>query len=95
VIARALLSYSRRLPIARFVALSSILIAILAVILAGKGIAALQEAGLLDILPLQALPRVEMLGIYPTWQGALAQAFTLIVMLAGFWYTGRLPAVRH
>ncbi|WP_454642821.1 FTR1 family protein [Bradyrhizobium liaoningense] len=95
VIAWALLSYSRRLPIARFFSLSSILIAILAVILAGKGIAALQEAGMLDILPLQGLPRVEMLGIYPTWQGALAQTFTLIVMLAGFWYTGRAPAVRQ
>ena len=94
VIARALLSYSRRLPIARFFSLSSILIAILAVILAGKGIAALQEAGLLDILPLQGIPRVEMLGIYPTWQGALAQTFTLIFMLAGFWYTGRPAAVR-
>lgn len=95
VIARALLSYSRRLPIARFFSLSSILIAILAVILAGKGIAALQEAGLLDILPLRGLPRVEMLGIYPTWQGALAQTFVLIVMLAGFWYNGRPAAVRQ
>ena len=95
VVAWALLSYSRRLPIARFFSLSSILIAILAVILAGKGIAALQEAGLLDILPLRGLPRVEMLGIYPTWQGALAQVFVLIVMLAGFWCTGRPAVVRH
>lgn len=94
-IAWALLSYSSRLPIARFFSLSSILIAILAVILAGKGIAALQEAGLLDIQPLRGLPRVEMLGIYPTWQGAFVQTFTLIVMLAGFWYTGRSASVRH
>lgn len=94
-IAWALLRYSRRLPIARFFSLSSMLIAILAVILAGKGIAALQEAGLLDIQPLRGLPRVEMLGIYPTWQGALVQSFVLIVMLAGFWYTGRSAAVRQ
>lgn len=95
VTAWALLSYSRRLPITHFFSVSSILIAILAVILAGKGIAALQEAGLLDILPLRVLPRVEMLGIYPTWQGALAQTFILIVMLAGFWYTGRTAVARR
>jgi len=94
VTAWALLSYSRRLPIARFFSVSSILITILAVILAGKGIAALQEAGLLDILPLKGLPRVEMLGIYPTWQGALAQTSILIIMLVGFWYTGRSAAAR-
>lgn len=95
VTAWALLNYTRRLPIARFFSVSSILIAILAVILAGKGIAGLQEAGLLDILPLRGVPRVEMLGIYPTWQGALAQTAVLIIMLAGFWYTGRSATVRR
>lgn len=95
VTAWALLNYTRRLPIARFFSVSSILIAILAVILAGKGIAGLQEAGLLDILPLRGAPRVEMLGIYPTWQGALAQTAVLIIMLAGFWYTGRSATVRR
>ena len=94
-IAWALLSYSQRLPITRFFSLSSILIAVLAVIFAGKGIAALQEAGLLDVLPLPGLPRVEILGIYPTCQSALALAFILVVMLAGFWYTGRAATLRN
>ena len=88
------MSYSQRLPITRFFSLSSILIAVLAVVLAGKGVAGLQEAGLFDILPLAGLPRVEILGIYPTREGVLAQALTLVVMLAGFWYTGR-PAERR
>lgn len=88
-IAAALLRYSRRLPISQFFQLSSILIAILAVVLAGKGIAGLQEAGWLSIWPLAGLPRVELLGLYPTGEGVLAQILTLITMAAGFWYTSR------
>src|SRR3546814_9050904 len=45
VIGWAMLRYSRKLPIAQFFAYSSALIAVLAVVLAGKGVAALQEAG--------------------------------------------------
>lgn len=38
-----------------------------------KGVASLQEAGLLDIRPLPALPRIEILGVFPTWEGLRAQ----------------------
>ena len=58
LIARAMLRYSRRLPIGTFFAYSSVLIGILAVVLAGKGISGLQEAGLLGITPLPNLPRI-------------------------------------
>ena len=88
-IAVALLRYSRRLPIAQFFSLSSILIAGLAVVLAGKGIAGLQEAGLLDSWPVSGLPRIEILGVYPTREGIVAQLLTLGFMLTGFWYTRR------
>jgi len=87
--AAALLRYSRQLPISQFFQLSSILIAILAVVLAGKGIAGLQEAGWLNIWPLVGFPRIEFLGLYPTGEGVLAQILTLITMVAGFWYTSR------
>ena len=46
-IAVAMLRYSRKLPIAKFFSYSSALVAVLAVVLAGKGVAALQESGLL------------------------------------------------
>lgn len=88
-IALALLRYARRLPIAQFFSFSSILIAGLAVVLAGKGIAGLQEAGLLDSWPVGSLPRIEILGVYPTREGILAQFLTLGFMLTGFWYTRR------
>lgn len=89
VIAWALLSYSKRLPIAQFFSYSSILIAVLAVVLAGKGVAGLQEAGMLAVRPLAALPRIEMLGVFPTWEGLVAQLLTLTTVAVGFWAAGR------
>jgi high-affinity iron transporter len=84
VIAVLMFRFSRKLPIAKFFAYSSALIAVLAVVLAGKGVAALQEAGMIGVTPLGWAPRVEMLGLYPTVEGLLAQAATLLILLAGF-----------
>jgi high-affinity iron transporter len=94
IIAWALLRYSRRLPVTQFFSLSSILIAVLAVVLAGKGVAALQEAGLVDTWPILGVPRIELLGVYPTREGVLVQLATAAVLLIGFWYTGRMSARR-
>ena len=72
VVAWWLLRISKRLPIARFFGLSSLLIAVLAVVLVGKGVAALQEAGWIAQNFVDA-PRVDWIGVYPTWQSLLAQ----------------------
>ena len=74
VIAWAMLRYSRTLPIGEFFRYSAILIAVLAVVLAGKGIGALQEAGLVPITPLAGVPRITMLGLFPTLEAVAAQA---------------------
>jgi len=73
VIAWAMLRYSRTLPITQFFRYSSWLMAALTVVLAGKGVAALQEAGIIDIAPLASVPRISMLGLFPTFQSVLAQ----------------------
>jgi high-affinity iron transporter len=83
-IAVSMLRFSRRLPIAKFFTYSSALVAILAVVLAGKGVAALQEAGLIAIHPVAALPRISVLGLFPTLQGVTAQIATLLALAAGF-----------
>lgn len=83
-IAVALLRFSRRLPIARFFSLSSMLIAVLAIVLVGKGIAALQEAGWVSVAPIKNLPRIDILGFYPTWQSIAAQLATLAVLVFAF-----------
>ncbi|MGA9583043.1 MAG: cytochrome c/FTR1 family iron permease [Allosphingosinicella sp.] len=84
VIAVLMFRFSRKLPIAKFFAYSSTLIAVLAVVLAGKGMAALQEAGMIGVTPLDWAPRVEILGLYPTVEGLLGQAATLAILLIGF-----------
>jgi high-affinity iron transporter len=85
LIAWAMLRYSRRLPIGSFFAYSSVLIGILAVVLAGKGISGLQEAGLLGITPLPNLPRIPILGIAPALEPVAAQILTLAIIGSGYW----------
>jgi high-affinity iron transporter len=88
VIAFAMLRLGMRLPIGTFFAVSSVLIAVLAVVLVGKGVAALQEAGWISE-HLLAVPRVDLLGIYPTWQSVLAQVVVAVIAVVGFWYNAR------
>jgi high-affinity iron transporter len=89
VIAWMMLRYSRTLPIGKFFAYSSVLIAVLAVVLVGKGVAALQEAGYLPIHPLAGFPRVEILGLFPTYEGIIAQIAMIILLAIGFGYNNR------
>lgn len=89
IVAVVMLRYSRKLPIAKFFAYSSALIAVLAVVLAGKGVAALQEAGLIDVRPVALVPRIDMLGLVPTAQSVVAQLAMLAAVLFGFWYNRR------
>lgn len=89
----AMLRYSRDLPIAKFFAYSAWLMAILTVVLAGKGVAALQEAGIIDIAPLAGGFRVSMLGIFPTLQSMGAQLLMLVAVGGGFVLNRRRAAV--
>ena len=84
VIAWAMLRYSQKLPITQFFAYSAILIAILAVILAGKGVGALQEAGLIPVTPLVGVPRISMIGLFPTAEAIGAQLAALATVFFGF-----------
>lgn len=93
LIAWAMLRYSRDLPIAKFFAYSAWLMAILTIVLAGKGVSALQEAGIIDIAPLGGGIRVSMLGIFPTLQSMGAQLLMLIAVLGGFVLNRRRAAV--
>lgn len=89
VIAWALMRYGRALPIGNFLAYSSILIAVLCVVLMGKGVSALQEAGWLPVNPLGGFLRVEVLGLCPTVQGIAAQAAMAALLLIRVWHNQR------
>lgn len=88
-IAWALLRYSRSLPIGKFFAYSSWLMAVLTVVLAGKGVAALQEAGIINIVPLGSIPRLELVGLFPTVQTVAAQAGMVLALVIGFAWNRR------
>ena len=84
VVAFVMLRFSQKLPVGKFFTYSSVLIAVLAVVLAGKGVAALQEAGLIGVAPLNHVPRISVLGIFPTGQVIAAQVVTLVALIIGF-----------
>ena len=84
VVAWFMLRLSRTLPIGQFFRYSAILIAILAVILAGKGIGALQEAGVVGITMVPGVPRISELGLFPTVESISAQLLMIAALAFGF-----------
>ena len=82
VLAWALFRFSMRLPLKQFFTANAVLLYALAVIFAGKGIHALQEATVVSSNPVKFL-RVDLLGVYPNLESLAAQA--LLLALAGGW----------
>ena len=87
-VAFALLRFSARLPIGKFFSWSSMLVAVLAVVLTGKGIAALQEAGWISAHATHT-PRIDLLGVFPSTQTLGAQMVVVIIILIGFFMNAR------
>jgi high-affinity iron transporter len=77
---------SIRLPLGLFFGATSLLLALLAVVFVGKGIAALQEAGTLPVNPVN-IPSLPALGLYPSLQGLVLQALVVVVIATAFAYT--------
>lgn len=76
-----ILRYSVRLPIGPFFTVASSLLAVMAVIFVGNGMAALQEAGVLDVTTVHFIS-LPVLGIYPTVQSLVPQIL-MIALIAG------------
>ena len=77
-----------RLPIRQFFQVNAILLFLLAVVFAGQGIAALQEAGVVSASLLN-FPRIEMLGVYPTAQSLGLQLLVLVTGIGLMMYQRR------
>ncbi len=80
--------YSIRLPIGPFFGFTSALLALLAVVFAGNGIAALQEAGVIEATRV-AFISAPLLGIHPTVQGLSVQVAVLFLVFFGMWLSRR------
>lgn len=89
VLTWALFRFGVRLPIRQFFAVSAAIMFVLAVVFAGKGIVALQEAGKLPVSPIEHLPRIELLGIYPNIQSLTAQVTLVLLALGLVWWNRR------
>jgi high-affinity iron transporter len=88
LLAWLMLKLGLRLPVGWFFGVGSALMAVLAVVLAGKGIAALQHAGKVPVGALD-LPAIPSLGVYPTWQGVVTQLALVLLIFAAFAYSRR------
>lgn len=80
--------YSLRLPIGPFFTVTSVLLALLAVVFAGQGVAALQEAGKIPANVINFIT-APALGIFPTVQSLGAQLVVLLIVIGGFYFAGR------
>lgn len=77
VISVLLLRFSKRIPITQLFKYSALIISFLAVVLVGKGVHALQEAGIISITSLPVNVRWGLIGLYPSWETLLSQLFIL------------------
>lgn len=84
LLAWLILRFSTRLPLRQFFSVTSIFMFVLAVIFAGKGIAALQETGLLSSRHVN-FPRIDLLGIYPNLEGLGVQLLMVVIAALLLW----------
>lgn len=82
LLAWLIMRYSVRLPLRAFFRVNMFLMFVLAVVFAGKGVAALQEGSIFPVNPVN-FPRIELLGIYPNLESLGLQL--LLVLIAAAW----------
>lgn len=73
--------YRNKISLQKFFGISSVLMMMLATTLAGKGVHALQEAAIFSMTPFPLKLRVELLGIFPSWEVMLTQVTVLILSI--------------
>jgi high-affinity iron transporter len=74
-----------RIPVVQFFVVTSALLYLMAIVFVGNGIASLQEASVVPTTFVNHLPTIKILGLFPTWEGVLAQgALAVFAALAFF-----------
>jgi high-affinity iron transporter len=94
LVAWLIFRYGVRLPIGVFFGVSSAFLAVLAVVFAGQGIGALQEAGAVNATLID-FPRIPSLGIFPTVQSLLAQLAVFAAIVAVLAWSRRGSRTKH
>jgi high-affinity iron transporter len=83
----AISRFGLRLPLRPFFAVTSAFLYYMAFVFGGKGVAELQEGGLLPTTIIPGAPRVPSLGIYPTLESLLVQGILLALLLLALAWT--------
>jgi len=73
--------FRNKISLKKFFDLSSVLMMILATILVGKGVHSLQEGGISSMTAFPLKMRIELLGIFPSWESLIAQIAILATSL--------------
>jgi len=76
-----------KIPLKPFFGFTSAFLYYMAFVFAGKGIAELQEGGLIGTTVLPWAPRIPALGIYPTAESLALQSLLLVLFMAGLAWT--------
>ena len=85
-----------RLPLKPFFGVTSAFLYYMAFVFAGKGIAELQEGGLVPTTIIQGAPRLPALGIYPTVESLLVQGLLVTLLIVALvWTFGIEPSRRR
>jgi high-affinity iron transporter len=79
--------FGMRLPLKPFFGVTSAFLYYMAFVFAGKGIADLQEGGVVPTTIVAWAPRLATLGMYPTAESLLAQGVLVILLLAALTWT--------
>ncbi|WP_417600657.1 cytochrome c/FTR1 family iron permease [Owenweeksia hongkongensis] len=87
VISVLLLRYSKKIPITQLFKYSAMIISFLAVVLIGKGVHSIQEAGIISISLMPIDLRWSLIGLYPTWETFLSQVF-IVGLIIFLWNLG-------
>ena len=78
-----------KIPLRPFFSVTSVLLYYMAFVFTGKGIRELQEGNAIPLSAISGFPHIEWLGLYPSWQGVLAQLVLLLLfafaVLKTFW----------
>ncbi|WJG10542.1 cytochrome c/FTR1 family iron permease [Aliiglaciecola sp. LCG003] len=85
VISFAIFKVAMNIPLTKFFAVNAVIMYAMALFFVGRGIAALQETGIITSNPL-AIPDVAWLGIYADGVTLAAQAFVLLIIIATLLY---------
>ncbi len=84
----AVVRYSVKIPIRQLFALSSMTMVLLAMILVGQAMHSFQEAGKISVTEIPLAPRLDLFGIYPTYETMIPQVLIFSACLS-FWLYGK------